>query len=202
MRHDVDKVVDYTWGFAGHVMTPINLIQCIYYLTQIFGISFMAGVAVFCLGTYINTKLNEKIHERQQIRNKLEASRYNQGLESISYIKTLKFYQWSDKFRTQMVESKIMDMAHLRMIRYFCCTCWACGAFFPNMVSTSSFFLSAKLGKNIDLSSVYLALTFLEKIRGPMDGLPNSIKVHREVKVHVERIHKYLEMPEMPQIVK
>ena len=66
------------------------------------------------------------------------------------------------------------------------------------MVSTSSFFLSAKLGKNIDLSSVYLALTFLEKIRGPMDGLPNSIKVHREVKIHIERIHKYLEMPEMP----
>ena len=62
MKHDVDKVVDYTWGFAGHVMTPINLIQCIYYLTQIFGISFMAGVSVFCLGTYINTKLNEKIH--------------------------------------------------------------------------------------------------------------------------------------------
>lgn len=70
------------------------------------------------------------------------------------------------------------------------------------MVSTSSFYLSARLGKKIDLSSVYLALTFLEKIKHQMNQLPSSLKVHRDVWLHVERIEKYLQTPEMPEIVK
>jgi hypothetical protein len=97
------------------------------------------------------------------------------GLESISSIKTLKFYQWSDKFRNLIKQSKITDMDHLRWMGFFGCIVLGAEAFLPNIVSTSCFFLSTKLGRTIDLSSVYLAMTFFDRIKGPMNGLPNSL---------------------------
>lgn len=61
MHDDVERVVDYTWAIISHMMIPIDLLTCIYYLTNIFGVSFIAGIVVFFVGSFINTKLNEKI---------------------------------------------------------------------------------------------------------------------------------------------
>jgi hypothetical protein len=97
-----------------------------------------------------------------------------------------------------MEGSKVKDIEFLSMVRLFCCIGWGAGAFFPNMISTASFWLHSRLGHTIDLSNVYLALTFFERIKGPMGDLGASKNGHKDIVLCMWRVQKYLDLPELP----
>ena len=77
MRCDAAWVIDYTWNFWHHFMMPINLVQCVYWLSKILGISFVGGLFVGFLGTYVNTKINGIISHYNHKRNEHNGKRYN-----------------------------------------------------------------------------------------------------------------------------
>lgn len=77
------------------------------------------------------------------------------------------------------------------------CIMWALGSFFPSLMSTLSFYTNIFLGNTIDLATAFTVLIFFDKIRGPMNGLPQIINNTLEMLTSLTRIQKFIDMPEL-----
>jgi hypothetical protein len=74
---------------------------------------------------------------------------------------------------------------------------WSSLAFFPNIMSTLSFYTSIHVGKKLDLASIFAALLFFDKIKGRISDLPNIIIHTLDMIVSMGRISKYLDSEEL-----
>ena len=80
----------------------------------------------------------------------------------------LKFYQWTNTFQQEIENRRDKELSQINRIRVLNCFLWATLSFFPNSMSTASFYLNIKLGNSIDLATAITILIFFDKIRGPM----------------------------------
>ena len=62
--------------------------------------SFLAGIAVFATGSVFSSQVMKRIEEARKNESKLGEERINITNESITNMKTLKFYQLTDIFKS------------------------------------------------------------------------------------------------------
>lgn len=77
------------------------------------------------------------------------------------------------------------------------CIMWALGTFFPCLMSTLSFYTNILLGNTIDLATAFTVLIFFDKIRGPMNALPQIINNTLEMLTSLTRIQNFIDMKEL-----
>ena len=90
-------------------MLPFKIIYCSYFLAQLLGLSFLAGIAVFATGSVFSSQVMKKIQEARKNESKLGEERINITNESISNMKTLKFYQLTDIFKSKIEEKNLAE---------------------------------------------------------------------------------------------
>lgn len=100
----------------------------------------------------------------------------NITVESINYIKTLKFYQWIDIFREETQKRFAAEQLTMyKDIMGVDCFMASSTEVIPRLMSISAFYLAIRLHREITLSTAFTALIFFDKINHPLQGIPRTV---------------------------
>ena len=197
VQNDTDKIIAFTWQLVDFISLPIVLIYCSVSLFKLLGLSFFSGSIVFFVGAAVSSYISKKVKKLDIERKKKTDKRLNATTESLNNIKTLKFYQWSGIFKTEIQDRREQEMKVVTRQIHLLCITWALGTFFPSLMSTLSFYTNILLGNTIDLATAFTVLIFFDKIRGPMNALPWIINNTLEMLTSLTRIQNFLDMQEL-----
>ena len=87
-------------------------------------------------------------------------------------MKTLKFYQLTDIFKSKIEEKNLAEQTHDDKMRYMHFLMGAVMTIFPGSMSNASFYMNVKLGRLIDLPTALTILMLFDTIRGPLGEFP------------------------------
>ena len=197
IHSDTTKLIGFTWELATFLMLPVKIIYCSYFLAQLLGLSFLAGIAVFATGSVFSSQVMKKIQEARKNESKLGEERINITNESISNMKTLKFYQLTDIFKSQIEEKNLAEQNHDDKMRYMHYMMGAIMTIFPSSMSNASFYMNVKLGRVIDLPTALTILMLFDTIRHPLGHFPWLWTEITDIKKSMKRLQKYFDSPEL-----
>ena len=157
----------------------------------------MSGMVVFVIGGIVNAVISAKVKKLDMQKKKKIDKRINHTTESLNNIKTLKFYQWTGIYQTEIEKRRLTEQKFLyRLINLFCIL-WAFGNLFPKLMSTVSLYTYIASMNTIDLATAFTVLIFFDKITQPMNAVPWLVTNTMQLLVSMKRIQDFLDQEEL-----
>ena len=168
------------------------------FLFILLGWSFLAGLAWFFVGSMLGYCFTQCIKRGDMKLKKHRDQRLNITVESINYIKTLKFYQWIEIFQKE-TESRFFDEQKTiyKNIMGVDCFMAASTEIIPRLMSISAFYLCIRLHREISLSTAFTALIFFDKINAPLQTIPRTVVSLLDLTTSLTRLEAFFDEKEL-----
>eukprot|EP00357_Protocruzia_adherens_P031519 CAMPEP_0115001824 /NCGR_PEP_ID=MMETSP0216-20121206/17633_1 /TAXON_ID=223996 /ORGANISM="Protocruzia adherens, Strain Boccale" /LENGTH=1370 /DNA_ID=CAMNT_0002367287 /DNA_START=20 /DNA_END=4132 /DNA_ORIENTATION=+ len=170
----------------------------IWLLFGFLGLSFLAGIGVILIVTFLNYRIgmiSSKI--QKQLMTKRDV-RVRRTTELFTSVKIIKLFSWEQKFVDKVLEAREAELKERkRFIK------WSLlGSFLlnvtPTAISTLTFvFYAGVAKKELDAPTIFAAMTIFNIIQGPIRGLPNLINSFIQNRVSLIRVQDFLRAKEI-----
>jgi len=176
---------------------PVLLVMCTISVYRTVGLTFLVGLAIQLIQIKANTWFDKKCRERSESFRKIEERRYNYTSETISEIKTLKMYNWTDIFKNLILKTrreeydlKFRDF-QIDRLRSFV------NEFLPRIQTSAIIVTHIALGNSLTLSaSIQLMATF-GNLTGQLNRLPHLYNEYWNLDKDLTRMIEFLNLPEI-----
>lgn len=124
--------------------------------------------------------------------------RLNITVESINFIKTLKFYQWIEIFRKE-TEKRFAAEQRTMYVNIMGVDCFMASSteIIPRLMSISAFYLCTRLHHEISLSTAFTALIFFDKINHPLQNIPRTVISLLDLTTSLARLQEFFDEKEL-----
>ena len=176
---------------------PIIIIAYNYLLYKYIGMSFIAGVVVMIIFLIINYYYRTQFSKYLKLHMKKSDARINVTTEMINNLKSIKLNAWDDIAIKKIQEARGEELNALDMRYYITTISQTLLWFAPIAMSIASIGFYQYLNDEFKIEDVFTSLGIFTSFKGLLRNLPNTLDVFVETLISLERIERFLELPEV-----
>ncbi|KAI8868673.1 hypothetical protein GQ42DRAFT_170542 [Ramicandelaber brevisporus] len=184
----------------------VQLFVAVYLLFKTMGVSGLAGTAVMTLTIPIQTvMLIVSVRTRKRVV-QVTDERVKITRESLQGMRGVKYCTWEQALLKRITNLRIRELRMIRKIVFYQASSEVASMIVPAIAAVITFamYSSEGTGHELKASKVFVALSLLNSVRGPLASLPNIFTALAIAKVSYDRVASYIfnaeEMPGLPQI--
>ncbi|NXU52281.1 MRP7 protein, partial [Turnix velox] len=196
MSTDTSRLVNFCNSFHEVWSLPFQFAIALYLLYQQVGVAFLAGLALALLLVPINKIIATRIMLNNEGMLKHKDTRVKLMTEFLCGIRVIKFYTWEKHFSTRINACRAKELQKLRAIKYLDAVCVYLWAALPVVVSIAIFITYVLLGHQLTATKVFTALALVGMLILPLNAFPWVLNGTLEAKVSLDRIQRFLELPD------
>ena len=157
---------------------PLTIVLSLYSLWGLLGPSSMAGLAVMCLLTPINTFLRRKMKVFSKKNMKLKDTRIKIMNEILDGMKVLKLYAWEKSFQEKVENIRKKEVKNLKKYMYFFGVQKFVFNSIPYFVAIVTFatFVLVDSNNKLNAKTAFVALSYFNIMRSAIKKLPALIR--------------------------
>lgn len=197
MSVDSQRVADFINFSNGIWATPMQFGIAMYLLWQQVGMSALGGITFLCVLIPFNIWVSKRIRAIQSNLMREKDVRTKWMNEILNGIKVLKLYAWEKPFVEQIYKYRENESRHLFSMAYLIGFISFAFQAAPLIVGILTFSLYVLSGGILDPNKAFVSLSLFNILRIPMGTLPMMISVGSMAIIAVQRINKYLNLPEI-----
>ncbi|XP_075994564.1 ATP-binding cassette sub-family C member 10 isoform X2 [Genypterus blacodes] len=195
MSTDTDRVVNFFNSFHELWSLPFQFSITLYLLYLQVGVAFVGGLGVALLLVPLNKLLASRILDNNKHMLRWKDSRVKLMTEILSGIRVIKFYNWERHFAQKVADCRSRELSHLKVLKYLDAVCVYTWAALPVVVSILTFVTYVLLGNDLTAAKVFTTLALVGMLILPLNCFPWVLNAILEAKVSLERIQRFLELP-------
>eukprot|EP00047_Mylnosiga_fluctuans_P021846 m.109714 g.109714 ORF g.109714 m.109714 type:complete len:1474 (+) comp9049_c0_seq5:48-4469(+) len=198
MAVDAQRFMDLTSYLHMIWSAPIQIGLSLFFLWDLMGYAILGGVGVMVLMIPLNGFIAKRTRTQQVAQMAQKDQRIKLMNEVLNGIKVIKLYAWEipyNEFVGKVREKELkvlMDTSYLNAISMFS---WSCAPFFVSLVTFIIY--TAVMHEDLTADKAFVSLSLFNILRFPMTMLPMLISSLVEAQVSVNRLKKFLLLPEM-----
>nr|DBA27410.1 TPA: hypothetical protein GDO54_011565 [Pyxicephalus adspersus] len=196
MSTDTDRITNFFRSFHELWSLPLQFSITLYLLYQQVGIAFLGGLGLALLLLPLNKVIATRIMNNNKELLQHKDARVKLVAELLSGIRVVKFYTWEEHFAGQLSILREKELRHLRAIKLLDAVCVYLWAALPVLVSIVTFVTFVLLGNQLTAAKVFTALALVGMLILPLNNFPWVMNGILEAKVSLDRIQKFLELPD------
>ena len=194
---DSNKLCKLIINLPNIISIPILLFSYNYLLYQYIGIAFIPGVFVMIIFLIINYYYRTQFSKYLKLHLKKSDSRINVTTEMINNLKAIKLNAWDDIAIKKIQEARGEELSALEMRYYITTISQTLLWFAPIAMSLASIGLYQYLNEEFKIEDIFASLGIFTSFKGLLRNFPNTLNVLVETLLSLERIEKFLDLPEV-----
>ncbi|XP_053315606.1 ATP-binding cassette sub-family C member 10 [Spea bombifrons] len=196
MSTDADRISNFCRSFHELWSLPLQFSVTLYLLYQQVGIAFLGGLGLALLLVPLNKVIASRIMENNKDMLRHKDARVKLMAELLSGMRVVKFYTWEAHFSRRVNSLREQELRSLRAIKLLDAVCVYLWAALPVLVSILTFITYVMLGHQLTAAKVFTALALVGMLILPLNNFPWVLNGVLEAKVSLDRIQRFLELPE------
>ena len=195
---DANNLVNFAPGSSWVVLEGLQLLLTLAILFFVLGWAATGGVVVCLIAFPINAVVMRRIKILQERLMKQKDSRMALVTEAVGAVRTLKLHGWESAFEGRIKRLRDAEIATLRryqMLNAVTSTLWLTS---PTLAALASFLVkNLILGQPILAAEGFTALTLFQLLSVSLTFLPAILNQGIQAKVGLNRISRFLALPEV-----
>lgn len=171
---------------------PTVLIVCLILLLWQIGIAALAAIVLMLILMPLQMVIAKRIGYWRTGSLQNGDERIKQCQEIVQGIKVIKLYAWEQALASRLDQIRKKELRCLRYLTFYRGLNLAIFFSWPILVTYATFVLYSQLGNEVNLSSVFIVLSFLNVLRFPISILPQAVSAAMDASVALKRISTYL----------
>mmetsp|Transcript_21329 Transcript_21329/g.33007 ORF Transcript_21329/g.33007 Transcript_21329/m.33007 type:complete len:227 (+) Transcript_21329:396-1076(+) len=165
---DAEQLMWLCFQMADILQMPVILTYSFFMLFYTLGLSYLSGVAVFLVAFIVTAILGLRSQDLVTVVMKKKDRRMNTTTQALGNIKQLKFYGWTDKFKTEIQDRRAKEIKIFKKLAIVNAFLIASMYFFPAILSSVVFSTYIGTGHVISLSKAFMVLVFFAMVEEPL----------------------------------
>ncbi|KAI9025849.1 hypothetical protein CLU79DRAFT_789637 [Phycomyces nitens] len=193
MSIDADGVAFLSNDLSPVYIAPLEIIVCVLYLYQLLGFAAIAGVSIMLMFSPLSTVMANMMSKRYMEFSASKDKRNALVNELLQGIRMIKYFAWEDNWEKKVIAARNIELKKLLRTLYIDIANSIIYLSVPAMVSSVSFIWYTKIaGNELTASVAFVSITLFEMLRGPLTGIPETIRAVTETYVCLDRIESYM----------
>ncbi|KAK2113754.1 Multidrug resistance-associated protein 7 [Saguinus oedipus] len=159
------------------------------------GVAFVGGLILALLLVPVNKVIATRIMASNQEMLRHKDARVKLVTELLSGIRVIKFCGWEQALGARVEACRARELGRLRVIKYLDAACVYLWAALPVVISIVIFITYVLMGHQLTATKVFTALALVRMLILPLNNFPWVINGLLEAKVSLERIQRFLDLP-------
>ncbi|KAG9455872.1 hypothetical protein H6P81_000380 [Aristolochia fimbriata] len=196
MSIDADRTVNLCNSFHDIWSLPLQIGVALYLLYTQVKFAFVSGMALTILLIPVNKWISTLIASATEKMMKQKDERIRRAGELLTYIRTLKMYNWELLFAKRLMETRAMEVKHLSTRKYLDAWCVFFWATTPTLFSLLTFGLFALMGHQLNAATVFTCVALFNTLISPLNSFPWVINGLIDAVISSRRLSKFLSCKE------
>uniref|UniRef100_U3BSA8 ATP-binding cassette sub-family C member 10 n=1 Tax=Callithrix jacchus TaxID=9483 RepID=U3BSA8_CALJA len=192
---DSERLLNFAGSFHEAWGLPLQLAITLYLLYQQVGVAFVGGLILALLLVPVNKVIATRIMASNQEMLRHKDARVKLVTELLSGIRVIKFCGWEQALGARVEACRARELGRLRVIKYLDAACVYLWAALPVVISIVIFITYVLMGHLLTATKVFTALALVRMLILPLNNFPWVINGLLEAKVSLERIQRFLDLP-------
>uniref|UniRef100_A0A8C5RAM8 Multidrug resistance-associated protein 7 n=1 Tax=Leptobrachium leishanense TaxID=445787 RepID=A0A8C5RAM8_9ANUR len=196
MSTDTDRISNFCRSFHELWSLPLQFAVTLYLLYRQVGVAFLGGLGLALLLVPVNKVVASRIMANNQDMLQHKDARVKLMAELLTGMRVVKFYTWESHFASRVGALREKELRSLRAIKLLDAVCVYLWAALPVLISIITFITYVLLGHQLTAAKVFTALALVGMLILPLNNFPWVLNGVLEAKVSLDRIQRFLELPE------
>nr|KAF6340857.1 ATP binding cassette subfamily C member 10 [Myotis myotis] len=192
---DSERLLNFAGSFHEAWGLPLQLAITLYLLHQQVGVAFVGGLILALLLVPVNKVIATRIMASNQEMLQHKDTRVKLMTELLSGMRVIKFFGWEQVLEARVEAWRAQELGRLRVIKYLDAACVYLWAALPVVISIVIFITYVLLGHQLTATKVFTALALVRMLILPLNNFPWVINGLLEAKVSLDRIQRFLDLP-------
>uniref|UniRef100_A0A8C0KFV6 ATP-binding cassette sub-family C member 10 n=1 Tax=Canis lupus dingo TaxID=286419 RepID=A0A8C0KFV6_CANLU len=198
---DSERLLNFAGSFHEAWGLPLQLAITLYLLHQQVGVAFVGGLILALLLVPVNKVIATRIMASNQEMLQHKDARVKLMTELLSGVRVIKFFGWEQALGARVEACRAQELGRLRVIKYLDAACVYLWAALPVVISIVIFITYVLMGHQLTATKVFTALALVRLLILPLNNFPWVINGLLEAKVSLDRIQRFLDLPNhSPQV--
>ncbi|XP_027458884.2 multidrug resistance-associated protein 7 isoform X2 [Zalophus californianus] len=198
---DSERLLNFAGSFHEAWGLPLQLAITLYLLHQQVGVAFVGGLILALLLVPVNKVIATRIMASNQEMLQHKDARVKLITELLSGIRVIKFFGWEQALGARVEACRARELGRLSVIKYLDAACVYLWAALPVVISIVLFITYVLMGHQLTATKVFTALALVRMLILPLNNFPWVINGLLEAKVSLDRIQRFLDLPNhSPQV--
>ncbi|XP_006736736.1 multidrug resistance-associated protein 7 isoform X1 [Leptonychotes weddellii] len=198
---DSERLLNFAGSFHEAWGLPLQLAITLYLLHQQVGVAFVGGLILALLLVPVNKVIATRIMASNQEMLQHKDARVKLITELLSGIRVIKFFGWEQALGARVEACRARELGRLWVIKYLDAACVYLWAALPVVISIVIFITYVLMGHQLTATKVFTALALVRMLILPLNNFPWVINGLLEAKVSLDRIQRFLDLPNhSPQV--
>eukprot|EP00003_Mantamonas_plastica_P005852 TRINITY_DN1477_c0_g1_i3.p1 TRINITY_DN1477_c0_g1~~TRINITY_DN1477_c0_g1_i3.p1 ORF type:complete len:1396 (-),score=534.50 TRINITY_DN1477_c0_g1_i3:135-3824(-) len=180
-------------------IAPIQLVAALILLHNYIGDSMFAGLAMMIVLAPFNGVLMSRWNQYAKEKQKYGDKRLKLITDVIKGIRMIKLYAWENSFISRIMDIRSNEVGVLYKIYKNSAMFMLSIGLLPILISVVTFSVYALSGNELTAERVFVSLSLLELVRGPLFMFPMIVGFSFMANVSAGRVRKFLLMEEQDQ---
>nr|CAG8488853.1 13546_t:CDS:10 [Entrophospora candida] len=186
------------WWTTALIDCPTQITIGLYFLYRLLGVASIFGFMIMIVIIPINQQTAKYFAKTQEKLMKARDNRVNLMNELLQGIRMIKFFAWEKNWTKQVLETREVELVHLRKNFLFLLAFNFIWLLSPVLVSIVSFAVFSKIQGNVLTPSiVFTSIAIFNEIRFVLNQLPEVLMQGFQAYVSLKRIEKFLDSEEI-----
>ncbi|CAH1759675.1 12248_t:CDS:10 [Entrophospora sp. SA101] len=186
------------WWTTALIDCPTQITIGLYFLYRLLGVASIFGFMIMIIIIPINQQTAKYFAKTQEKLMKARDNRVNLMNELLQGIRMIKFFAWEKNWTKQVLETREVELVHLRKNFLFLLAFNFIWLLSPVLVSIVSFAVFSKIQGNVLTPSiVFTSIAIFNEIRFVLNQLPEVLMQGFQAYVSLKRIEKFLDSEEI-----
>lgn len=182
---------------------PLEIAVGMFYLYQLLGTAALVGLCMMILSFPVSTALSKIYSDRYESLSSARDKRNNLLNELLQGVRMVKYFTWEKQWNQKIKSSRNIEISQLIKVIILEITIVMVSSYVPVLVTVVTFVWYTKVaGNELTASVAFVSISLFEMLRRPLYLLPQAVMIISESKVHLNRIVKYLEEPDVNMNIK
>nr|KAF6362437.1 ATP binding cassette subfamily C member 10 [Pipistrellus kuhlii] len=192
---DSERLLNFAGSFHEAWGLPLQLAITLYLLHLQVGVAFVGGLILAVLLVPVNKVIATRIMTSNQEMLQHKDTRVKLITELLSGMRVIKFFGWEQVLEARVEAWRAQELGRLRVIKYLDAACVYLWAALPVVISIVIFITYVLLGNQLTATKVFTALALVRMLILPLNNFPWVINGLLEAKVSLDRIQRFLDLP-------
>ncbi|CAO3665762.1 unnamed protein product [Umbelopsis ramanniana] len=194
--------IGYIVGFIYLVYTtPLAIVFALYYLYNLMGWSCFVGMTVILVSMPLNSWISKRFTKVQERLMAARDKRVTLMNESLQAIRMLKFFAWEKSISERIMAARQIELTKLVSMFFVNAGFVVLWNSTPMLVTIVSYFAFTVLQKEtLTPAIVFTGITLFERLRFPLNVLPDILMDLVSARVSLRRINQFLNEDEVQSV--
>ncbi|KAG1480249.1 hypothetical protein G6F57_005470 [Rhizopus arrhizus] len=177
---------------------PLQIAVGVFYLYQLLGTAALVGLCIMILSFPVSTTLSKFYSDKYKSLSSARDKRNDLLNELLQGIRMVKYFTWEKQWNQKIKSSRNIEISQLIKVIILEITIVMVSSYVPVLVTVVTFVWYTKVaGNELTASVAFVSISLFQMLRGPLHFVPTAIMIISESKVHLNRIIKYLDEPDV-----